>query len=44
MNKIEAYSQQEKKRLKSKGDRLGWKFLYEKGHTPLKDLAGKGER
>lgn len=43
INKIESYSQQEKKHLKSKGDRLGWKFLYDDGRTPLKDLAGKGE-
>lgn len=43
MNKIETYSRQEKKQLKSKGDRLGWKFLYEDVRTPLKDLSGKGE-
>lgn len=43
MNKIETYSRQEKKQLKSKGDRLGWKFLDEDVHTPLKDLTGKGE-
>lgn len=43
MNKIETYSRQEKKQLKSKGDRLGWKFLDEDVRTPLKDLAGKCE-
>lgn len=43
MKKTEAISRKEKSRIRSKGDRLGWKSLCEEKRTPLIELVGQGE-
>lgn len=38
-----AYAPKENSRLRSKGQRLGWKSLHEEKRVPLREIVGKGE-